>query len=119
MTPALRFPISEKRPVVIPNHRVPHKALKKATLEIRAAAMRSPILRGDLTLTARLKIAQRLLVLQRRQLLRVFVDGEQVSIAHFAPNESKPMRRWITWQDAAEIADNPDKNLARYLRGLA
>ena len=120
MNVSLRFPIPEKRPMVLPKPRVPHKALKAVSLSIRAASMRSPIALGHLPLTERLKIAQRLLLLQQRQLLRVWVDGETVRVGHFdVGSAGVTPRRAITWGEAVEIVDNPEKHLARYLRGLA
>lgn len=127
---SLAFPIPELRKpaTIIDPHRRGRKPaspdtvvrgeLKQAEKALRAARMRSLEAKWHPSLRERLEIVRGLLQLQRRGLLRVWVDGDVIRLGLCETTVETPTRKAIAWATAMEIVDNPEKNLCKVLRIL-
>lgn len=83
--------------------------LRSKALLRRHAPLPHPLRPRTVSYTDKVGIARALLQLQRQGKLIVWVDAEQVRIAPFG--EADPVKRRLTWEQAAKIADAPDKFL--------
>jgi hypothetical protein len=92
--------------------------LKHAENELRAACMRSRGRRWTPSLTERLQIVRGLLQLQKRGVCRVWVDGDVIQLGLCEVTAETPRRKPVSWDMAAGVVDNPEKNLSKLLKVL-